>query len=237
MSLLESAVNILVNGCSFSRGPVAWPYYIEGANITNLACAAAGVDYIFNTTIAELSQRRYDRVAIMWTAPSRLDLKVHSMCDFEHSPYTSAYQSRRNDWATKIVVPVNDQDYVEKNWVFGCGHINRDPIVTNSKAFDRQYFYQSTPQFVYLLLIKMIALQNTLKQMNVPYLFMYYQDYEAELKTYPALYQQLDQRCIYNKQNIYTITKQKNWYDDDGVHPGPQAHQRWAEIVTPLLTC
>lgn len=230
-------MNLLVNGCSFSRGPTAWPYHIPNADIVNLACAGAGVDYIFNTTIAELSQRRYDFVAIMWTAAWRIDLKVNSTVDFSSSPYTSAYQSSQNDWEDKVIVPINDQDYVEKDWVFGCGHINKDPTLIKTKAFERQYFYQDAAQFTYLLLIKMIALQNTLKQMNIPYLFMYYQDYSHELQAHTMLYQQLDQGCIYNKQNIYTITKENNWYDDDGIHPGVLAHQQWAGLITPLIKC
>lgn len=237
MRVLGKTMNLLVNGCSFSRGPTSWPYYINKANIVNLACAGAGVDYIFNTTIAELSQRRYDFVAIMWTAATRIDLKVNDLADFNSSPYTSAYQSTRNDWAEKVIFPINDQDYVEKDWVFGCGHINNDPTLEKTKAFERQYFYQDAAQFTYLLLIKMIALQNTLKQLNIPYLFMYYQDYSQELQEHTELYQQLDQNCIYNEQNIYTITKENNWYEQDGIHPGPRAHQQWAGLIAPLIKC
>jgi hypothetical protein len=230
-------MNLLVNGCSFSRGPTAWPYHIDKANIVNLACAGAGTDYIFNTTIAELSRRRYDFVTIMWTAPSRIDLKVNSAADFSGSPYTSAYQASLNDWKNKVIVPINDQDYVEKDWVFGCGHTNKDPTLIKTKVFERQYFYQDANQFTYLLLIKMIALQNTLKQLNIPYLFMYYQDYSSELQSHTMLYRQLDQNCIYNKKNIYTITKENNWYDEDGIHPGLLAHQQWAKLIAPLIKC
>lgn len=230
-------MNILVNGCSFSRGPTAWPYHLKDTNIVNLACAGAGIDYIFNTTIAELSQRSYDFVAVMWTSPARIDLKVESIKEFNNSPYTSAYQSLQNDWETKVIVPVNDQDYVEKDWVFGCGHLNKDPALLKTKVFESQYMHQSPDQFTHLTLIKMIALQNTLKQINVPYLFMYYQDYSAELEKHKSLYQQLDQRCIYNKHNIYTITKQNCWYDPDGIHPGLLAHQHWANLIAPFIKC
>lgn len=228
-------MNLLVNGCSFSRGPTAWPYHIKGANIVNLACAGAGNDYIFNTTIAELSQRQYDFVAIMWTHPARIDVKVNDIDQFSDTPYTSLHQSARNDWAEKIVYPVNDQDYVEKDWVFGCGFLNHDPALLKTKLFDRNYFYQDNIQFARMTLIKMIALQNTLKQMNIPYLFTYFRDYETNLAKISNLYNLLDQSHIYNKQNIYTITKNNNWYDNDGLHPGIQAHQQWAKIITPLI--
>jgi lysophospholipase L1-like esterase len=82
----------------------------------------------------------------------------------------------------------------------------------------------------------MIAMQNTLKQLNIPYLFTYFMDYEAQLAKISNLYNMLDQSHIYNKQNIYTITKNNNWYDDDGLHPGIQAHQHWAELINPMIT-
>jgi hypothetical protein len=228
-------MNLLVNGCSFSRGPTAWPYHIPNVNIVNLACSGAGNDYIFNSTIAELSQRSYDFVAIMWTQPSRIDVKVNDITQFSKTPYTSAYQSTRNDWAEKVVYPINDQDYVEKDWVYGCGFLNRDQELLKTKLFDQHYYYQDSAQFNYLTLIKMIAMQNTLKQMNIPYLFTYFRNYESDLAEIPHLYQLLDQSRIYNQQNIYTITQNNNWYDKDGLHPGLQAHQQWAQLITSFI--
>jgi hypothetical protein len=228
-------MNLLVNGCSFSRGPTAWPYHLSNVNLVNLACSGAGNDYIFNSTIAELSQRRYDFVAIMWTQPSRIDVKVNDITQFSETCYTSHYQSTRNDWAEKVIDPINDQDYVEKDWVYGCGFLNSESALLKTKLFDRHYFYQDAAQFNYLTLIKMIAMQNTLKQMQIPYLFTYFRDYEADLATIPHLYQQLDQSRIYNQQNIYTITQTNNWYDKDGLHPGVEAHQRWAELITSFI--
>lgn len=230
-------MNLLVNGCSFSRGPTAWPYHIPNVTVTNLACSGAGNDYIFNTTLSELSQRTYDHVAIMWTQPARIDVKVDDIDQFKDTPYTSLYQSARNDWAEKIIEPVNDQDYVEKDWVFGCGFLNNDTALLKTRLFDRHYVYQSDDQFAYMTLIKMIALQNTLKLKGVAYTFMLFRDYEAELKAWPDLYQQLDQTRFYNAQNIYTITQTTGQYDADGLHPGLAAHQQWAKLITPLITC
>jgi hypothetical protein len=228
-------MNLLVNGCSFSRGPTAWPYHLTGVNIVNLACSGAGNDYIFNSTLAELSQRKYDFVAIMWTQPSRIDVKVSDITQFAESSYTSVYQATRNDWAEKVIDPVNDQDYVEKDWVYGCGFLNKDSALLKTKLFDRLYFYQNDPQFNYLTLVKMIAMQNTLKQMNIPYLFTYFRNYSDKLAEIPHLYNMLDQSRIYDDQNIYTIAKNNNWFDEDGYHPGIKAHCRWAELITPFI--
>jgi len=228
-------MNVLVNGCSFSRGPTAWPYHLGCSDLVNLACAGAGNDYIFNTTVAELSKRSYDFVSVMWTHPARIDIKVNDINQFDQTAYNSFYQSSRNDWAEKIIHPVNDQDYVEKDWAFGCGFLNRDPAMLKTKLFDQIYFHQTNTEFFQMSLIKIIALQNILKQMNIPYLFMYYQDYEHELQKYKSLYAMLDQSQIYNKQNIYTITKDNGWYDSDGAHPSIDAHRAWAEIISPMI--
>jgi len=229
-------MNVLVNGCSFSRGPTAWPYHLRGVNIVNLACAAAGNDYIFNSTISELGQRRYDFVVIMWTQPSRIDFKVNDITQFSKTVHTSAYQSTRNDWKEKIIYPINDQDYVEKDWVYGCGFLANDKELLKTKLFDRVYFYQNDSQFNYMTLVKMIAMQNTLKQMGIPYLFTYFRDYESELAKISHLYTMLDHSSIYNDENIYTIAKDNNWFEEDGMHPDIKAHCRWAELINPRIT-
>ena len=229
------AKKLLVNGCSFSRGPNSWPYFLSGYDIVDLAQSAAGNTYIHETTVAELTRRSYDFVVIMWSGIHRVDFKVSDISLFSQSTYTSQYQYQTNDWKEKIVVPINDQDYVEKDWVFGCGHITKDTVIRESKIFEQIYRHLDESQFVYGLLIKMISLQNILKQMRTPYLFTFYQDYEQILKLHPTLYGALDQTRIYNKENIYNITQKNNWFDTDNIHPGPLAHQTWAELIQPKI--
>jgi lysophospholipase L1-like esterase len=60
-------------------------------------------------------------------------------------------------------------------------------------------------------------------------------DYEKELEQWPELNAMLDKTNIYNTQNIYNITKSNNWYDDDGIHPGLEAHQMWARLIQPMI--
>lgn len=232
MKLIE---NLLVNGCSFSRGPGSWPYHLKYQNIVNLAQAGAGNTYIHESTMSELSQRHYDFVVIMWTGIHRVDLQVADIMDFAESKYTSQYQHQQNDWPEKIVNPVNDQDYVEKNWVFGCGHVNHDLAIKRSRVFEGIYRHVGQDQFKNALLIKMISLQNTLKQLQIPYLFGFYQDYDWQLRTNSNLYQLLDQNQIFNQQNINTIATTNNWLDQDGHHPGVQAHKTWANLIQPKI--
>jgi hypothetical protein len=226
---------LLVNGCSFSRGPTAWPYQLTGVEVVNLACAGSGNTYIYESTISEISKRDYNFVAVMWTGIERIDIKVENIDVFDKSKYTSKYQSTKNDWSGKVIYPVNDQDYVEKDWVFGCGFINQEPELLNYKLFDKFYQHSGFNEFAQGLLIKMISLQSVLKQLEIPYLFMYYNDYKSELKKFSNLYDMLDQTNIFNEYNINTITKTNGWFDEDRIHPGVLAHKEWANLINPLI--
>ena len=230
----DQSKKLLVNGCSFSRGPGSWPYFLSGYDVINLAQAGAGNTYIHETTIAELTKRSYDFVIVMWSGLHRIDLKVADINMFSQSTCTSQYQHQQNDWPEKIIIPVNDQDYVEKDWVFGGGPIKNDTLLLDTLV-KQVYKYVDESQFVYGCLIKMISLQHVLKQMQIPYLFTFYQDYEETLKMYPSLYNALDQTRIYNKENIYNITKKNKCFADDNCHPGLPAHQAWASLIQPRI--
>ena len=144
---LNSQSNVLVNGCSFSRGPMSWPYYLQfeyGFNLVNLAQAAAGNLYIHNSTISELGCRKYDLVLIMWSGLDRVDCQVDNIDFFCQTPYTSLTQSQRNDWPEKIVQPINDQDYIEKNWVFVC--TGQDKFLKEIKFCESQFKFVGPSQ-------------------------------------------------------------------------------------------
>ena len=161
---------ILVNGDSFSRGNISWAYQlgIPQSDIVNLAQSGAGNNYICDTTIVELSKRTYDYVLIMWTSLDRYDLQIEDVSQFSKTFYTSQYQSSVNDWVEKIIDPVNDQDFVQKNWIFGCGHINNDIELHNIHVFDKIYRYCGDDQFIQNSLVKMISLQSYLKINKIP---------------------------------------------------------------------
>lgn len=224
-------MKLLVNGCSFSRGPTAWANHLAGAlnaSLINLAQAGAGNTYIAQSTQAELATREYDFVVIMWSGLERLDIQVDRIENFEQTHCTSWYQSSQNDWPEKIVIPVNDQDYVQKDWVFGVGHLNRDNFLLKLGLFDKQYKYQDLKQHIQRSLFLMISLQSYLKVKKIPYVFAFYQNYIDQLKTFNNLYQQLDFECIYNKTNLADISSKLNSFDPDKIHPGPLAHETWA---------
>ena len=228
-------MRILVNGDSFSRGSISWPYYLTnltdttGKNVVNLACAGAGNTYIHETTTRILDKEKFDLVLIMWSGIERIDFQVESIDFFEKLTYTSKYQSSQNDWSGKIINPINDQDYVEKNWIFGCGNINNDHIFGN--FFKKIYIHVGHKEFVNQFTIKVVSLQNTLKQLNIPYAFSFYQDYVDQIKHS----NQIDwKKCIIN-DNISSIAERLNSYDTDGFHLGLEANRVWASNVVNYL--
>lgn len=237
-------MRILTNGCSFSRGPTAWPNHIAkwfNADLVNLAQAGAGNTYISRATMSELQARSYDLVLIMWSGLERIDLQVEDIDLFDATIYTSKYQSQQNDWPSKIVHPVNDQDYVQKNWVFGTGFINQDKAIIDSGLFQSQYRFQDFDNHLQRSFFDMLSLENYLQNHNIPYAFAFYQNYIDQVNCYTD---QLDWRNIYNDQNLYDITKRINDWDSDGFHPGPLAQKLWAQelhahIVTTqgLVSC
>lgn len=221
---------LLVNGCSFSRGSNSWPYYLQqrfGFDLVNLAQCAAGNTYIHNTTYTELVSRTYDFVIIMWSGIERVDLQVDDIKQFSHVDYTSLKQSQLNDWPEKIVEPINDQDYVEKNWVFVAQY--NEEALKKLRFCETNYRYQSYKEKLTQTLIHMISLQNTLKQLNIPYVYSFYVDYENEIKAH-KLYKLIDNNFVCNEQNLATIAFKNLWLDNTK-HPTAPAHKAWADVL------
>ncbi len=223
-------MNLLVNGCSFSRGPGSWPYFVNCTNLTNLAQAGAGNSYIHESTVFELSQRSYDYVIVMWSGISRIDFKVEDERYFHDSSFTSKYQKQRNDWPGKVIYPVNDQDFVDDNWVFGDGIINNEKGLVSKNFLNGIYKYLGNDEFVYHFLQKIVALESFLKSQQIPYLFSFYKNYLDELRKSP-LFNLLNKDRMIADVTLAEIAAIYNSYAEDGLHPGDLAHKAWADIV------
>ena len=229
-------MNILVNGSSFSRGEHSWPTLVQkhlDCDLVNLSVAGCGNSYIQETTIAELAQRQYDRVIVMWTPFDRVDYKVNNVELFAGTIYNSKYQSEQNDWPSKVLHPVNDQDYVEKDWIFGCGYINGEQDPALCEAFHGYYKYTDRWTQIYSNLMRVISLQGFLKSIDQPYLFTFARQFR-EFPRYEHLYNLLDRDNIY-EVDLQAIVRENNWFDSDGLHPGPDAHRYYAQEIIKLL--
>lgn len=231
-------MSTLVNGCSFSRGPISWPYAISSVDPThlvNLALAGAGNTYIYESTVSELARQSYNTVLIMWSNVNRVDLQVSNPEYFTNSPYTSQHQYKQNDWHGKLIYPINDQDYVQKDWVFGCGHINQDKFLVDNKVFDSIYKHVGVNQFLQSFMIKLISLQSILKQSDTPYLFTFLDKSYEQFTRFPDLNEMIDYDNLFIEQNLREIAQEQNSFDSDGIHPGVLANQIWADLINEKL--
>lgn len=231
-------MNILVNGGSISQGPGSWPYHVQeyfGANIVNLSQAGAGNNYVCQSTISELAQREYNLVLIQWTPFIRFDYKVKDIDLFKNTIFTSDYQSNHTDWPGKVICPVNDQDYVEKDWVFGGGRaMNNDPDPELTHAFDGFYKYAGPSQYMYHALMSIISLQSYLKVKKIPYLFCFGRPWKM-FERFKHLTEQLDQSHMFTTTYIYNLVEKNNWYAKDNYHPNAQAYKEFAKIIIPSI--
>lgn len=235
-------MNILVNGTSISRGDKSWPYCLQqligSCNIINLAQAGSGNTYIHESTVAEIAQRKYDLVLLQWTYVDRLDARIKDINKFADSEYTSNFQSKQNDWPSKKIIPVNDQDYVQKDWVFGCGYLNERKDDSIGKLFKEYYNVTGFAEHMNSSLIKIISLQNTLKALGIPYLFIEYRPM-AKFERFDHLYQLIDWSQFASTPNLFDIAQKHNALDDT-LHPslecqGMFAEQLYAELCNRKL--
>lgn len=229
-------MNILVNGSSICRGSGSWPYVLQSkipeCNLVNLAQAGAGNTYIHEATLSEISLRPYDLVIVMWSYADRFDFRARDISRFADTEYTSDYQSRQNDWPEKNVYPVNDQDYVQKNWVFGCGYINQRKNDSVGRVLKEYYKETGPSEHMFSTLIKIISFQNTLKQLGVPYVFLNYRPL-TRFERFENLYKLINWSCFYDR-HIFTIAKQGERFDDT-LHPLPECHVEYGECLAQYL--
>lgn len=229
-------MRILANGPSPARGPGSWPYCMAEhyrADLVNLGQAGAGNIYIADSTISELSQRKYDFVAVMWADLRRYDIKVGNIDAFDDTIYTSKYQKTMNDWPKKVISPVNDQDYVDDNWVFGCGYLKTmDPSIV--KLFDSYYKHTDVRSQYFTSYCRMLSLQGFLKSINQPYVFVSTRPLTT-LSPFAHLYQQLDFNHIVNDHTVFHFAEKLDNWESDRVHPGPDAHRAYWDYLAAVI--
>lgn len=231
-------MNVLVNGPSLCRGDVSWPYYLQKKiqsefNLVNLAQASAGNYYIHDSTISEIAKRPYDLAMIMWSYPERFDFRVKNIMQFRDTQCTSWHTLRENDWPSKIIHPVNDQDYVEDDWVFGCGYLNQRRDDSIGRVLKEYYRVVGKQQFMSTTLIKIISLQNTLKAMGIPYVFMNYRPL-LKTKEFDHLYSMIDWSNFYSGPYLHHLAKEYDDFDDT-LHPKITSQSAYTEHVYEFL--
>ena len=223
-------MNILINGASNNVGSYAWPYQLQkllNCELTNLSIPGCGNDYVHDTTINKLGEKKYDLVIIMWPSiPLRTDWKVDVIQQFGPDPWTSAYH-------------IDESPDAESDWILGASHIVDESMGTPteyrsflSKKFADYYSVVKPPQLMRSALIKMVSLQGVLKAHGIPHVFTY----TAPIKNaqrFDYLEQMLDKEFFYDGELLTPLCLRKGYYDPDDPmqHATEPGHIEFAELL------
>jgi hypothetical protein len=243
-------MKILINGCSFTHWPeyppdgpnICWPRYFSdlrpGDDIVNIAEPAAGNQYICDSTIRQIMDRRPDHVLIMWSGVSRLDY-LTSLEDPSWQKLFSEYGFYRR-------VPNSNL-----GWIFSGGKMGTwfgSPVAHT--IFNELYKVSSNTSLAWINLMEIIKTQNFLRAQNIPYHFMSYVNYwctddhvsrngDFGVLGNPALKPLIDaidfEPWIFSntaRDGIFELSKELDDFQPDKFHPGNVASQRWAELIT-----
>lgn len=241
---------MLISGCSFTQWPefpggpnTCWPRYLSeirpDLNITNLAEAAAGNQYISDSVIRAVLEKPnyYDHVVVMWSGVTRLDF-LTDVLDPNWSALFDSYGFYRRLPEGKL------------GWIFSGGQLGtwfKNPVA--HKMFYEQYKVSSDLSLANINLTEIVKTQNFLENKKIPYHFMSYVNYwNTESQVSPngdfGVYQYPEIRYLTDSINfdnwlfttgqdgIYELAKQNNDFTEDGFHPGSATQQSWAKFVS-----
>lgn len=241
-------MNILISGCSFTQWPeypggpnVCWPGYLTklnpNYNITTVAEAAAGNQYICDSVVRKTLNESYDLVLVMWSGVSRLDY-LTSVEDPAWNELFDSYGFYRRLPDGKL------------GWIFSGGQMGtwfKNPVA--HKMFYEMYKVSSPLSLATINLMEILKLQSYLKGKNIPYKFMSYVNYwtngdnlspngDFGVMDYPELFPLIQaiefDKWVFDdaqKSCIYDVAKKLNNFMDDGFHPGADTHRYWAELI------
>jgi len=220
-------MKILVNGSSVSHGEGTWPYYLQqstGHDLINLSMAGAGNTYIADSTIAELAERSYDLVVIMWAEHNRMDFKIDRVAEsFPTTEFTSLYQSQ-------FVPDQSSKDLIQKDWVFGVSYLGQTPADNTNALFKGYYTYSDHNQRIFSSLIKIISLQSVLQTLQVPYVFLSFKNMVGHHR-FPHLDRMIDWSKFDQEKFLFSLAKENNLWDDETRHPKIEAHKIYSKYL------
>lgn len=148
-------MKILALGCSFAAGSElvnprdsAWPNVLGKmleADVVNESENGGSNEMIFRKAIVETVTNKYDLVVIGWTEPHRFEVYLNESMVVEHRNRKEGPLSLNINWATK-----------EFPWLKEY----------YAKHYNEEYFVE-------VWLTQVVAVQNHLKQLGIPYVFFH----------------------------------------------------------------
>ena len=247
-------MKVLINGSSISTGkPVweldsttgnftasqpTWPYRLQeqlNFDMVNLAVSGAGSTYIHESTIAEISQRSYDLVLIMWTDFDRVDQRVGIPKSFSSLSYTSHVQSKKTNPELEAHFAL-DTEFIQQDWIFSgdfyqSGSNHPDENVNQLFGHTR---FSSPDLLMEHSLTRIISLQGVLKSMNIPYRFMFFK-HPVGLNRFANLNKLIDRQNVIDEPHLFSLAHRNNWWDKSTGHPTAEAYSMYAHMLVDYL--
>jgi hypothetical protein len=202
-----------------------------------VAEAAAGNQYICDSVVRSVLNNKPDKVLVMWSGISRLDY----LTSLEDSAWNSLFDS----YGFYRRLPDN-----KLGWIFSGGQMGtwfKHPVA--HKMFYEMYKVSSPLSLANINLMEIIKLQNFLKAKDIPYVFSSYVNYwtsgpnlspngDFGVCDFPELAPLINEIDFSNwlfdgeRRCLYDVAKTMNNFAEDGFHPGAEAHEYWAKLVS-----
>jgi len=205
------------------NGVKSWVWYLQqrlNCEIVNLSRVGCGNTYIHDSILAEITERPYDLVLVSWTVAKRMDFRT---CK-EHNPI---------DWANLGGNP--HYDLLQKDWLFPHTTFDTQEFTQLRQNVYDNYFpiVPRPPQLHQMTLLKILSMQSVLKSYNIPYVFTFYRKL-MELKKFSNYYEKIDWSNIHD-ENLFSLAKSKNMWDNKSYHPTNEAQQIYADMMYEFL--
>lgn len=219
MKIVVSGTSIMMNNLSFVR----IMQKRLGCEIMNLARVGCGNQYIHDSVIAEVTERPTDLVMVQWTVPNRVEFRTQ-------------YDTGLFDW--EMYGGNSNEHLLQRDWMWP--HTPDHTVPSPETAVSKNAMFESRFKFtpgVYAnhqtMLTQIISLQSVLKSYNIPYVFIFYRKL-LQLKQFTQYYDRIDWSNVHD-QNLFRISKDRGWWNDDSYHPTASAYEYYADEMIKYL--
>lgn len=239
---------LLISGCSFVDNPhflpLAWGIDVYAPDRTrSVARSGAGNQYIarsimenltvtYTTSERENQQARVDRVFVLWSGLSRIDVPLPLDQEFEIEEFWHRQRINRTTW------------YLSGG-AEGLWNMN----TTGSPEFIRQYLKRQymTYDWEYLAthsLSHVVGCLAMLEAQGIDYRFGFIHDIFQDHSDEPSLGGAVSRenpmvalipwhRCL--SSSPYDFCRSRGMLSEDNFHPSPEGYQAWIEDIRHLL--
>ena len=223
-------MRVLVCGTSIalpvSWGQRTWVHYLKqrlGCEMVNLSRVGCGYDYIHDSIATEVIERDYDLVIVSWSS-------FNQVLEFKTRVGLQLY-----DW--DIIGGNVDSDKLQNDWMWD--HIPDSVFEHENELSMKKNLFPSYAALAPTMesriqsnLLRVISLQNTLKALDIPYMFTFPRKL-LRLKRHERFHAQIDWSQV-DSHHLYTDARRMRHWENN--HPTEAAYQWYADRVYEFLS-